>query len=372
MIKKLTFFCRYFFGKPKNFLFSKEEITVDRKKALNNTIIKTLLFIVLAVTSTIVLVQLFNGVVVDRIELEDGSKELVFSTMSLLTSKILVNISVVLLVGLISWFVTKFVVIFKQGNDIVVNNNKKNSYIENSILALVLIINIFLLFVFPVDLDKYNMYSFGLSVANVVIIITMTVVDLYLLFAKEQTSSKISVQVMAEGSVLAALAIVLSLISKIIPGLELPMGGSFSLSMLPIFIFGFRRGAKAGLLMGLVYSVVNMITDGSAVVYHLGVPFMDYLLPFGAIGLIAGLFSKKAQNGHITAIIYGVLIGGTVRYIFHGFSGVLFFSEVIDEGSFFFSFVTYNLPYMAVSTAGTLVVTILLRKNFIYLDTRIR
>lgn len=176
---------------------------------------------------------------------------------------------------------------------------------------------------------------------------------------------------MAEGAILIALAITLSLISKVIPMFELPQGGSFSLSMLPIFIYGLRRGVKAGLIGGLLYGVVNLITDG--MILHLGSIFFDYLIPFTLVGVLAGLYSKKALNGHYSSVILAVLIGSFLRYVMHGLSGVIFFSDYADGMNvWLYSFIIYNLPYMLVSTVGTLIVIILLAKNFIFLDTRIK
>ena len=115
-----------------------------------------------------------------------------------------------------------------------------------------------------------------------------------------------------------------------------------------------------------------MITDGGTII-HLGVPFFDYLLPFSLLAGVSGLFSKKAQEGHLGAVVAAVLIGGFIRYVFHGFSGVLFFSEYAgDNNAWFYSFILYNLPYMTVSIIGTLVVTLMLRRQLIVADTRIR
>jgi len=188
-------------------------------------------------------------------------------------------------------------------------------------------------------------------------------------FRKEQ--EEITIDVIAEGSILAALAIVLSIASDLIPGLKMPNGGSFSLSMLPLFIFALRRGVTPGIIMGLLYSVVNFLLDG--LFFHWGSIFFDYLLPFSLLAGVAGLFSKKAQKGHYSATILAVLFGGSVRYIFHGLSGAIFFAEYAGEyNAWFYSFIIYNLPYMAISTIGSLIITLILQNRFITLDSRIR
>ncbi|MFA5720427.1 MAG: energy-coupled thiamine transporter ThiT, partial [Acholeplasmataceae bacterium] len=87
----------------------------------------------------------------------------------------------------------------------------------------------------------------------------------------------------------------------------------------------------------------------------------------------AGIFMKKANDGIIGFSILAVLLGGFARYVFHSLSGVIFFAEWAPENMnvFYYSFVWYNLPYMAVSTAGSLLFVFLLHKRLITLETRI-
>ena len=80
-----------------------------------------------------------------------------------------------------------------------------------------------------------------------------------------------------EGAIMVALSMVLSVLSDLIPFLKLPNGGSFSLSMLPIFIFALRRGSIGGFVVGLAYSIINFLIDG--MVLHWGSIFFDYLIP---------------------------------------------------------------------------------------------
>ena len=103
--------------------------------------------------------------------------------------------------------------------------------------------------------------------------------------------------------------------------------------------------------------------------------FFDYLIPFGLITAICGLFSQKAQKRQLNraAIISGVLIAGFARYIMHSLSGVIFFSDYADgKNVWIYSFIIYNLPYMLASTIITLVFVLILNKQLINLESRIK
>ncbi len=181
----------------------------------------------------------------------------------------------------------------------------------------------------------------------------------------------LSIKVISEGAVSVGLAVVLGIISDLIPGLKLPNGGSFSLSMLPLFIFALRRGAISGALVGLTYGTINFMLDG--LIIHWGSIFFDYLFPFTLLGLVSGLFTKKATNGFIYYSVIAVLLGGFIRYLLHSISGVIFFSDYVPKGmhAVYYSFIFYNLPYMLVSTLGSLTFVLILHSRFISLDTRI-
>ena len=337
---------------------------MQEKKNLVSIILRKVLYIILIVSSSLILKTLFNkeGIVIDR----DANKQLIYSQNNIMYARIAVIISIVSLVILIGFEVYNLYKHFKQIDKPIPNSLK---IIKIVLLSIFILINIFTIIIFPSKVDKYNSFSFGFSFANLIIGLTSLLFNLYKLFTKE-TTEKISIEVVTEGAIFVALAVVFSLISKLIPFLELPQGGSFSLSMLPLFIFGFRRGIKAGAIMGFVYGLVNFITDGYII--HWGSIFFDYLIPFTLVALSAGIFSRGAKKSSYKHIVLGVLIGGLLRYIMHGLSGVIFFAEYAEGNPWFYSFVLYNLPYMAVSTIGSLIFTLILAKDFIFDNTRLR
>ena len=161
-----------------------------------------------------------------------------------------------------------------------------------------------------------------------------------------------------ETAILAALAIILHLLCNLIPFLTMPQGGSVSLGMLPIIVLALRRGVKYGVIGGVIFGFLNFMTDGFII--HWGSIFFDYLLACGLLGL-AGLF-KNCKRTWMT-IILATSLAGFLKYLCHSVSGVLFFTSYAEEmgyeslsGYFYYSFIFYNLPYMAISTLLSILV----------------
>ena len=120
--------------------------------------------------------------------------------------------------------------------------------------------------------------------------------------------------------VFSAVAMALAMITSFLKLFDAPMGGSVTLfSMLFICCIGYWYGLRAGLMTGVAYGLLQLISDP----YIISLPQMitDYLLAFGALGL-SGLFCNK-KNGLIKGYIAGVL----GRYFFAFLSGLIFFAS---------------------------------------------
>lgn len=158
-----------------------------------------------------------------------------------------------------------------------------------------------------------------------------------------------------EMAVLIAVAGVLEAFSTFMPFLHMPQGGSASIGMLPIFIIAYKYGLKDGLIAGFIFGVINFALGGFVI--HWGSIFFDYIFAFTVLGL-AGLYKDVAFKKN-SAFIKGILLGGFARYVMHGISGMLFFGQYAGaEGAFIYSFIFYNLPYMAISIALCIIIGI--------------
>lgn len=185
---------------------------------------------------------------------------------------------------------------------------------------------------------------------------------------------KKEIRIIAEIAILVGLAIVLDLLAGLFSPFK--QGGSISPAMLPIFIIAFRHGWKKGLFAGLIFGVLQLIIAGSEIFGWIYDPtpfkiFMvilfDYILPFTFLGL-AGVFNQPLK--HVKSFIFGIALGSFLRYICHGISGVVvwgnFAADWGIDNVWFYSFVFYNLPYMATSFGLCLVIGLLLYNRGIW------
>jgi len=118
-------------------------------------------------------------------------------------------------------------------------------------------------------------------------------------------SSKFNLRSIVLVAMFLAIAIVVDLVTNIIPGLNLsmPFGGKlFNLSLLPIILIGILLGPFYGLIGAIIYGVFSFFIDGYGLVYFtqdlsqaLLVFILDYVIAFGALGL-SGFFKKSLEK----------------------------------------------------------------------------
>lgn len=143
-------------------------------------------------------------------------------------------------------------------------------------------------------------------------------------FAKKQSASgKISKnQWTTHELTTAALCIGLAFLLSFIKIFSFPTGGSITAaSMLPILAFAYIYGLRKGLLVGVVYGLLQFMQE--PVVLAPMQVILDYPLAFGVLGL-AGLAKKS--------IIPGIICGIAGRFVCSWLSGWVFFGEYAPEG----------------------------------------
>lgn len=143
--------------------------------------------------------------------------------------------------------------------------------------------------------------------------------------------TKYNVRVLTYGALAISAAFILSYI-KIV---KMPFGGSVTLaSMLPIFVFAYIAGPRAGMLAGLTYGILQYIQEPYFV--HWVQFLLDFPIAFSLLGL-AGLFKKNTY--------LGAVVGSMSRFVCHFLSGVVFFASYAgDKNVFLYSF-EYNMSY---------------------------
>ncbi len=165
---------------------------------------------------------------------------------------------------------------------------------------------------------------------------------------------------LVEVAIMAALALLLDIVSSALFSRIWAQGGSVSIAMVPVFIMAIRRGLKGGLLTGFLLGLLQFIT-GFAQIYHPIQGFIDYFIAFTVLGF-AGLFSiqiKKAleereKSKWITFTILACLLGSTLRFLAHFYTGIVFFGSYAPKGQpvAWYSLIyngTYMLPTFIIS-----------------------
>lgn len=154
------------------------------------------------------------------------------------------------------------------------------------------------------------------------------------------------VQAYAELGVAVALAAVLGQVRLFV----MPQGGSVSLELLPIVFIAVRRGVVPGLAAGTMYGLLQLLLPG-AFVYHPLQALLDYPLAFVALAL-AGLVRVRG----LPSLIAAVTVAQAARFVFHFFSGLIFFAEYAPEWEAPWLYaITYNLLYLVPETLLTCV-----------------
>jgi len=174
-------------------------------------------------------------------------------------------------------------------------------------------------------------------------------------FSEKPTTSR--TKLLAEMVVAIALSTALSFIKFSIWA----QGGSVTAgSMIPLFWFSLRRGAKLGITGGIVYGMVQFFVE--PYFFHPAQVLLDYPIAFGALGL-AGLFRTHELSG------VAVGIGG--RFLAHFVSGVIFFAMYapqiylglnIGANAYAYSGL-YNGTYLVPELVISLVLMVVLRKR---------
>lgn len=158
-------------------------------------------------------------------------------------------------------------------------------------------------------------------------------------------------------AMMVALSIALEYFAKAIPGLQMPMGGTFSLTCLPLIIGSLYTGPIFGTIGGLLYGLLNFLIDGYGL--HWGSLFLDYLLAFAFMG-VAGFFSKPFYQKKWWSFVVASIICMFLRYLSSSLSGILYFPPDDGTNKYLYSFVLYNGPYMLASLGMDLVGGIIL------------
>lgn len=168
------------------------------------------------------------------------------------------------------------------------------------------------------DENYGNLNSLALYVSTAVIVL-ITILGAFI-FGKGDTKP-FDAKCISFAGVCVALSFTLSYIKLF----ELPYGGSVTLfSMFPVMLFSYVYGIKKGVIVGLLYGILQAVQDPFIV--HPAQFLLDYPIAFSMMGF-AGLLSSAnvLSNKPRLKFTLSVVIAGAFRWISHVLSGVFAF-----------------------------------------------
>lgn len=153
--------------------------------------------------------------------------------------------------------------------------------------------------------------------------------------------------------VMCAMTLALAFITSYIKLFNMPWGGSVTLcSMLFIVLAANWYGPKTGILVGLVYGILQFIQEPYVLSFFQ--VCCDYILAFAALG-VAGFFAKKKQG-----LIIGYIVAVLARGAFHALGGYLYWMDYMPENfpQFLKSLypILYNYSYLIVEAVITVII----------------
>ena len=148
--------------------------------------------------------------------------------------------------------------------------------------------------------------------------------------------NKKRVEAITLSAIMIAFAISISAICAVMPFLNLPFGGGFTIaSMLPIIVIAYMYGTKWGLLTAFVYSIMQMLLgfntvsafflpgDSQMLWYRAVIVILiDYIIAYTVLGF-GGIFRNKFETKK--ALVLGSIFAISLRYVAHIVSGAIFF-----------------------------------------------
>jgi len=146
---------------------------------------------------------------------------------------------------------------------------------------------------------------------------------------------KMSLQVWTEGTMIAAIGVVLSYI----PIQTANSSIDLSLGLVPLVLYSYRRGVLPGMTAGFMWGLLNILI-GSAMRNFITVPQIIFEYPFAfAFGGMGGLFANKIQQAirqNSKTVTWYVVLGGIVavisRWFWHYWAGVFVWGMYAPPG----------------------------------------
>ena len=161
-------------------------------------------------------------------------------------------------------------------------------------------------------LDLWN--DFGLYICTIAIM--AVIATLTFIFGKKKECS--DTKMLAYAAISIATSFALSYVKLF----SLPQGGSVTLvSFLPLMLFSYMFGVRKGVLVGVIYGIMQFIQSPWFV--HPMQFLVEYPVAFSAVGLAGLLHERKILDKYMPVqfAISGVIVA-VIRYLAHVIAGI--------------------------------------------------
>ena len=151
-----------------------------------------------------------------------------------------------------------------------------------------------------------------------------------------------------------ALAIVVDYFKEMLTFLNMPMGGSINIALIPVVIGSFHLGPVKGAVIGFLWWLVSSLFGLNPYFINIVQYLLDYIVPSVIIGA-ASIFYKKHT---VLEAEVGIFLTMAIRTLSIIVSGVYFWPDGVAAGSWaaWTASLSYNLPYCIATGAMLMVV----------------
>ncbi|WP_423253253.1 energy-coupled thiamine transporter ThiT [Melissococcus plutonius] len=178
---------------------------------------------------------------------------------------------------------------------------------------------------------------------------------------------KLDLGVWIEGTIIAAMAMVLSFI----PIQTANASFDLSLGLVPLALYSYRRGVLPGMTAGFIWGLLNIVL-GNSMKNFISVPQIIFEYPFAfAFGGMGGIFSRQIKNTielkQMTKASCFVILGGITaafsRWFWHFWAGVFVWGMYAPKGMspYWYSFIVNGTSGVANAIYICIVLVILVR-----------
>lgn len=198
----------------------------------------------------------------------------------------------------------------------------KREWLKHYLYAVIAVATVFGVSWIVNDFWKYTAWD-ALWVSLIFSLIPIAIVAVHKVFAQKKEKTDV------KSIVYAGVCIALSFALSYIRIFHLPQGGSVTIaSLVPVMLYAYMFGFKKGLMVGLIYGMLQAIQDPFIV--HPVQFLLDYTFAFAFVAF-AGAF-KNIIKIPALSFLCGGIIAGTGRYVMHLLSGSIFFGMYAPEG----------------------------------------